>query len=640
LIAAADPTGDAVLLWAAANRLGINASAAAPALAARLVELDEQVSFCHPLLRAVVYQAAPVLERRNAHRVLADVTDPDTDPDRRAWHRAQAASDADDTAAMELEQTAEHARSRGGLPAASAFRARAAELTADPGRRARRALTAAEMNHQAGASGVARRLLAIAQAGPLDDADSARAQLLRARLAARSERGSGTSLLLVRAAQRLTTDQSVLASQAYSEALDAVLTAGRLGSRDAVDVALSVRSASWPRLPDGAGLLLEGAAILASEGHAQAAPLVKQALDVFRGHDAHADDAIWWLPLACRMAQVLWDDSSWLALSNQLVMLTRHAGALDLLPEALNSGAIIQLLCAGCDVAIPMADEADAVGLATHSEVAPYGRLMSAAWGGSVSDTQGLIDASAAVAARGAGAWLTASDVATAVVNNGTGRYADALVAAERGCERPGEFGLATWSSVELIEAAVRLGTPERAAHAIRLLSVSTDASATDWALGIMDRSRALLESGEVAENLYRNAIERLGQTLVRADLGRAHLLYGEWLRREGRRSDAREQLRTAHDMLSQLGFAGFVERARRELVGTGGSPRKRTTVAYDLLTAQEAQIARMAREARTNAEIGVELYISPRTVEWHMRNVFVKLGISSRRQLGEALPA
>jgi DNA-binding CsgD family transcriptional regulator len=321
-------------------------------------------------------------------------------------------------------------------------------------------------------------------------------------------------------------------------------------------------------------------------------------------------------------------------------MLTRHAGALDLLPEALNSGAIIQLLCAGCDVAIPMADEADAVGLATHSEVAPYGRLMSAAWGGSVSDTQGLIDASAAVAARGAGAWLTASDVATAVVNNGTGRYADALVAAERGCERPGEFGLATWSSVELIEAAVRLGTPERAAHAIRLLSVSTDASATDWALGIMDRSRALLESGEVAENLYRNAIERLGQTLVRADLGRAHLLYGEWLRREGRRSDAREQLRTAHDMLSQLGFAGFVERARRELVGTGGSPRKRTTVAYDLLTAQEAQIARMAREARTNAEIGVELYISPRTVEWHMRNVFVKLGISSRRQLGEALPA
>ena len=639
LLAAAEPTGDAVLLWAAANQLGISAGAAAPAVATRLVELDGHVKFCHPLMRAAVYQAASLEERKCVHGALADVTDRNTDPDRRAWHRACAALDMDDDAANELERNAELARSRGGLSAVSAFVARAAELTLDPGCRARRALTAAEMNQQAGSWEAARRLLAMAQAGPLDEAHDARLQLLRARLSARSDRGMNTSLLLLEAAERLAPEQPELARQAHGEAMSAALTAGRLGSRDACDVAQAVRAALGPRSPGGPGLLLEGACVLASEGHVEGAPLIKRALEILRDQEARAEDRLCWLPLGCRMAQEVWDDGTWQVMSTWLIEFARRVGALTLLPEALTSGAIVQLLTAGYDVATPMAEEADTVSLATGNYVGPYGRLLCAAWRGSVSDTYRLIDeATTTLVERGEGAWLTAAYVATAVAHNGWGRYDEALVAAEHANESPDELGLASWSLVELIEAAVRVGAPERAAEAARRLSVRTDASATDWALGIADRSMALLTRGKSAERLYRASIEKLGRTLMRAELGRAHLLYGEWLRRQGRRVNAREQLRTAHEMMISLGFEGFAERARRELVATGGSPHKRTIARDDLLTAQEAQIARMAREGRTNSEIGIELYISPRTVEWHLRKVFMKLGVSSRRGLSEAM--
>jgi DNA-binding CsgD family transcriptional regulator len=376
-----------------------------------------------------------------------------------------------------------------------------------------------------------------------------------------------------------------------------------------------------------------------SNGLAEGAPLVKRALRIIRDQDAGACEGIGWLPLACRAAQEVWDDESWLALNTRLIQLARSVGALTVLQRALLSGSMIQLLASGCAVAVPMAQEAEAVGIVTGCPLGPYGRLPLAAWMGHDIETSSLIaDAMLGVPARGEGRWRTAPYWAAAVLDNGLGKYEDALAAATRGAERQEELGLATWSLVELIEAAVRTGAPQQATQALKRLQARTEASSTEWALGIEARSRALVSEGEAAERLYLTAIGKLGRTLVRVDLGRAHLLYGEWLRRQGRRVDARVHLRAAHEMLVELGIEGFAERARRELEATGATLRKRTAAAEDLLTAQEAQIAWMAREGRTNAEIGVELFISPRTVEWHLHKVFTKLGITSRKQLGKTL--
>ncbi len=271
----------------------------------------------------------------------------------------------------------------------------------------------------------------------------------------------------------------------------------------------------------------------------------------------------------------------------------------------------------------------------------PTTRLMLAAWRGREGEARQLIaTVTTQMVARGEGQWLTAAHWATAVLNNGLGRYDEALVAAEQGSEYPDELGLATWSMVELIETAARCGSPGRAAGALRRLSEIAGACGTDWALGIEARSRPLLSDGEFAEHLYREAIERLGRTRVRAELARAHLLYGEWLRRQNRRVDAREQLRAAYEMLAAMGAEGFAERARRELLATGETVRKRTAVTADELTPQEAEIARLARDGHTNPEIGVQLFISARTVEWHLRKVFAKLGVSSRKELRRALSA
>jgi DNA-binding CsgD family transcriptional regulator len=638
LLAAADPTGDAVLLWAAAGQLGMPAGAVIPATERGLLEIDGSVRFCHPLVRSVVYSDAAPRDRRSAHSALAQATEP-ADSDRRAWHLALASADADEKVADELERTAMRAKARGGLAALGAFLARAAALTADPADRARRALLAAEATHEAGSQSATRRLLAMAQAGGLDPEDRARAGLLRAR-AARMDRGADAASLLLQEGERLLAAKSELGQHAYIEAFDAALLAGRLCSRNLRDVASAGRMASAGS-QDTLWLLLKGASMLATDDHAEGVQLVASALRTLLDQPEPAEDGWHWLPLACRVAQERWDERSWHGLAARLIDAARRTGALNLLPDALNSMAINQLLTAGCDAAIPIADEVDAVALATHRYVGPYARLMCAAWNGSLNEISRLIDeATPTLVARGEGAWLTATDVARAIANNGSGQYEDAMLAAEQGSGCRGEIGISTRSLVELIEAAVRIGAPERAGDVIERLTTCAGASGTEWGLGVLDRSRALLSDGETADHLYRRAIEHLARTAVRADLARAHLLYGEWLRREGRRVDARHQLRTAHEMLTQLGFDGFAERARRELVSTGGSPRKRVASHDQVLTAQEAQIAWMAHDGRTNSEIGVELYISPRTVEWHLRNVFMKLGIASRRELGHALPA
>ncbi|MFI7063782.1 AAA family ATPase [Kribbella sp. NPDC050124] len=631
VLAAADPTGDAVLLWRTAGELGITSAAATMAATTRLVALDGRVRFCHPLARSVVYEAASPQERQAAHGALAAAIDPGTDADRRAWHRAHAVSELDEEAAAELERTADQAMERGGLPAVAAFRARAAELTADRASRARRALAAAEAKYHAGALRAARRLLAVARAGPLDDLARTQVLFLGAQLTAHSDPGPDTPSELLEAAQLLEPAEPDLAREAYCAAFDAALAFGGTGGT-VLEIAERVQSAP-PRSSDGPGLLLDGLAVLTSKGLTEGAPLVNRALRNVRDQDA--GEGTRWLLLACRAAQEVWDDRSWHALTTRLIQRARSVGALTVLPRALLAGSMIQLLAAGCEAATSMALEAEAVGVATGCPLGPYARLPLAAWRGDDIESSRLI----AEAMIGEPTRLrTAPYWAAAVLNNGLGRYEDALTAATRGCERQEELGLATWSLVELVEAAARTGEQQQATDALKRLQARTEACATDWAVGIEARSRALVSEGQAAESLYLAAIERLDRTLVRVDLGRAHLLYGEWLRRQGRRVDARVHLRAAHELLAELGIEGFAGRAHRELEATGLPARKRAAVPDALLTAQEAQIAGMARAGRTNAEISVELFISPRTVEWHMHKVFTKLGITSRKQLAEAL--
>jgi DNA-binding CsgD family transcriptional regulator len=637
LIAAAEPAGDPVLVWRAARHLGVQAEAAEPAAAAGLADFDGHVRFCHPQARAAVYRAATPQQRQSAHRALAETAGSSLSPDLHAWHRAQATPHLDEGVAAELIRAAGQARARGGLPAAAAFGERAAELTPEPACRARRALDAAQAKRESGAPDAARRLLAMAKSGPLDELGRARAELLRAQLAARS----GHGLLLLEAATRLEPLDAGLAREAYREAFGAALTAGRLGLTGGMAqiaaAAKDARPASRP--PRATDLLLDGLAALVTDGHSVGAPMLKRAVRAFRDEAVPAADALRWLPFACQMSRTAWDDESWRALSVRLIELARQAGALAALPDALQDGTALRLATGETATATAMAREAEAIAEAISYPLRPYGALLVAAWRGRETEASRLVAADTADPAGAAdGHRLTATAWATAVLNNGLARYDEALAAAEQASADPDELGLATWALAELIEAAARTGALEHASGALRRLSAATSPAGTDWALGIQARSTALVSGDSRAERLYLEAIERLGRTRIRAELARAHLLYGEWLRRQGRRRDAREQLRTAFQMLGAMGMAGFAERARKELAATGETARKRTVETVTELTAQEAQIARLARNGHRNSEISAELFLSPRTVEWHLSKVFTKLGISSRWELRAAL--
>ena len=644
LAAAAEPVGDPVPVWRAAERLGVGVEAAAPLEAAGLVEFGGRVRFRHPLVRSAVYRSASPEARHRVHGALADATDPDLEPDRRAWHRAHATPALDEDVAAELERSAGRAQARGGLAAAAAFLQRAAQLTPEPASRARRALAAAQSKHQAGAPGTALNLLAMAQAGPLDELQRARAELLRAQITFAVNRGRDAPPLLLAAAKRLESLDATLARETYLDAFSAALFAGRLArGGDVREVAEAVLAADWGdsarRSPLAYDLLLDGLAVLTTRGYAAAATTLKRALRAFRDEPISEEDALRWLWLACRIARALGDDASWDELTHRQVQLARKAGALSLLPIALIERFGVQLFVGDLDAAASLVAEAEAVVEATGSQLAPQGAIALAAWRGHEAEASALIQASRQeVERRGEGLWLIATEWASAVLFNGLGRYEDALAAAEQAAEDPHELGLSTWVPTEIIEAAVRSGDPERAAGPLRRLQEISRAAGTDWALGVEARSRALLSEGEAAERLYHEAIERLGRTRIRVALARAHLLYGEWLRRENRRVDAREQLRIAHQLYSSMGMEGFAERARRELSATGETVRKRTVETPDELTMQEAQIARLASDGLSNPEIGARLFISPRTVEWHLRKVYTKLGVSSRQQLHKTL--
>jgi len=642
LLAAAEPTGDPALLWRAAGDLGISAEdAASPAEADRLLTVADRVTFRHPLVRSAVYRAAPVGDRRRAHRALAEATDPGADPDRRAWHRAQAAAGPDEVVAAELERSASRAQARGGPAAAAAFMERAAALTLEPTRRAERALVAAQATAQAGAFDAALRLLAAAEAGPLGEFQHAQGDLLRGQIAFASRRGSDAPPLLLKAAPQFEPLDVRLARDTYLDALAAALFAGRLALGGGIrEVAEAARAApAPPQPPRPPDLLLDGLAVLITQGWPAGAPMLKWAVSTFRGADVSREEGLRWLWLACHAAGIIWDYESWDVLSARQVKLARDTGALIALPIAFNTRAGVHLFAGEFAMAASMVAEADSVTVATASSIAPYGALALAALQGSEAKAFKLIEAGTKdVQRRGEGVGLSFVWWATAVLYNGLGRYQDALAAAQQASEDSPADLFANWAVIELIEAAARSGVPELAASALQWLSNSARASGTDWALGVEARSRALLSDSQRAGPLYREAIDRLGRTRLRLELGRAHLLYGEWLHRESRRSDARGQLRTAHQMLAAMGAGGFAERAARELRATGERVRKLATDAAGQLTAQEAQIGRLAGEGLSNPEIAARLFMSPRTVEYHLHKVFTKLAITSRNQLHGAL--
>ncbi|TCN44742.1 regulatory LuxR family protein [Kribbella orskensis] len=641
LTAAAEPIGDATLLWRAAELQGIGAGAAAPAVAVGLVELGARVRFRHPLVRSAVYRPASLADRQAVHRVLAEATDPEADPDRRAWHRARATSGPDEAVADELERSADRARARGGAAAAAAFLERATELTPDPGRRGARALAAAQAMFDAGAPNATEALLATAELGPLDDLRRAGLERLRAEVAFSLRRGNDAPPLLLNAAQRLEALDPELARETYLEALGAEIFAGRLSSgRGVVEAAEAARTAPRaPQQPRAIDLLLDGLVSRFTEGYAAGVQPLEEGLRALRREEGHSQDHIRWLWLGCRIAVDLWDDESWHELATRQVRLARDAGALAVLPIALTYRAGVHVHAGEFSAAAQLIDEADAITEATAGVPLMYTSLVLSAWSGQEAQALALVRASVEDATgRGEGRAIALAEYATAVLYNGLGRYEDSLAAAQRACEQD-DLGLFGWGLVELIEAAARSGNPEIGSGALRRLEERARAAGTDWALGMEARSRALLSDGDAADALYREAIERLTRSRIAVHLARAHLLYGEWLRRENRRLDARRQLGRAHDMFSRAGAEGFAERARRELLATGESVRKRMAETFEELTAQEAQIARLARDDLTNPEIGAHLFISPRTVEWHLGHVFAKLDITSRRQLRRALP-
>jgi DNA-binding CsgD family transcriptional regulator/tetratricopeptide (TPR) repeat protein len=643
LVAAADPTGDPAILWSAAARLGIADAVLYPAESARLLELDGRVRFRHPLVRSAVYRAATPHQRRRVHRALAEATDVRADPDRRAWHLAEATAGPDEAVAVELERAAGRAQARGGLAAAAAFLERATALTAEPQRHAERALAAAQTHFEAGALDEALALLDLADAGVHRQADRARVDLLRGQIAFAARRGSDAPPLLLKAARELEAVDPTLARATYLEALSAAMFAGRLvrggGVVEVSEAALAGPPPSEPpRPPD---LLLQGLAVRFTDGPAAGAPILKEALRAFRGATVLPPEEARWLWFASWIALYLSDDDAWTELSTRHLGLVREAGALTALPFVLANRSSVYAFFGKLDEAEACEEELTAATAATGIATVSYGALALAALRGREAEFSQLAETSVSEAqARGEGLALTITEFLRGTLYLGLGRY-DAALTAVAHAERYPVEGAANWGLIELIEAAVRSGQPQLAGTAMERVTETTRVNGTDWARATQARCRALLSEGDAADtdDLYRQAIEHCGSTNLRVHLARTHLVYGEWLRRERRRREAREQLRTAFEMFNAMGIEGFAGRAERELLATGERVRKRSVETREDLTAQEVQVARLASDGLSNVEIAGRLFISQHTVAYHLRKIFPKLGISSRSELGRVLP-
>ncbi|NJP95125.1 AAA family ATPase [Nonomuraea sp. FMUSA5-5] len=651
-LAAAEPRGDIRVLRHAAELDGLSLADAEPAETAGLLQLDAHVRFRHPLVRSAIYRLATDDERRHAHGALARAFDPARHPDRRIWHLAQAADEADEHLARELERLAGRARSRGGVAAAAAFLERATELTPDPAQRARRAVRAAQAKHEAGASEQAAALLAAADAGPLDDAWRARLLRLRGQIAFTSRRGDDAPMLLLEAAQQMAPLDPALARRTSLEALWAATGAERNGDAQGIRaVAAAIlngpaaphaaeppggRGTADPHAAEPTGmrgteptdLLLEGLATLFTQGQRAAVPLLRAAVDAF---DQVNDPR--WLPVACRAAWDLWDEVALDRLATRCVELAREAGALTFLPLALNFQAVAATYAGRFTAASAMTEQAHALTEAIAGAFAPYAAIVLAAHQGDRGRAQDLFDQSVRAAAEGAGGFVTIVEYATAVLHNGLGDHEAALAPARQAAGRSRLF----WSAAalpELVEAAARTGRADLAAPALAELAELTEAAGTEWGLGVLARSRALLS--ERPGELYEEAVARLSGTRVAVQLARTHLLHGEWLSRAGERAAARASLHEAHRMFDDMGAAAFAQRAARGLRELGDRPVSSAPSVLDALTSQEAHIARLVATGRTSREVAAELFLSPRTIDAHLHNIYRKLGIGSRRQLRE----
>ena len=642
LLAAADPLGDPPLLWRAAERLGIGPSTPASDRTQGLLAIGERVTFFHPLVRSVVYRTAPPHERRAVHLALAEMTDPQDDADRRAWHLAAAALGPDEEVASELERSADRAQARGGIAAAAAFLQRSVELTRDPARRIERALAAAQASLHAGAFDAALEALAAAEVGALDELQGARVELLRGEIALASGSVAEAAPLLLKAARRLEPLDLALARETYLSACGAVMFAGPAGADDLLRFGRAVTALPPPTGDRRAvDVLLDGLALLITDGRGAAAPTLLQAVRSFAGDGASVEESLRWGWMATAASNALWDDDGLRAVCRRQIPLAREAGALEQLAIYLIALATAVARSGDFAAASTLVAEAEAVTEATGTHLAPFAaKLLLASLRGREAEVAALKQATIDQAAGSQqGIAATVADWTTAILYNGLGRYDEALIAARGAASAAGDQFAGMWALPELIEAATHSGQTAIASDALERLIETTTPAASDFGLGIEARSRALLREGDGAEPLHREAIERLRRTRQRSELARGHLLYGEWLRRAGRRRAAREQLHTAHEMFTAMDMAAFAERARRERLATGEKTRRRTAETRDVLTPQEAQIARLAAEGLSNAEIAARLFLSPRTVEWHLKKVFSKLQINSRQGVRDALP-
>jgi DNA-binding CsgD family transcriptional regulator len=637
LVAAIEPFGDVPRLWRAADHLSIDPSAAAAAEQTGLVTLRGRVQFRHPLVRSAVFRASPTSDVRAAHRALAVATDPDEDPERHAWHRAFGTVQPDEDVVVELERAARRSMSRGALVNSAAFLQRAAELTADPARRGSRSVSAAAAKVFAGEMDAAAELLATAELCPLDIAHRAMVLRLRASLGRGHGQLAERAQMFHDAATMLEPVNARGARDAYWNALGVQMSIGRLGGGQE----LQRMAAAARRTPHGSAvrvidLALDGLSTRLADGYEVGLDLMRRALDACARSEASDPELLQWLWFVPPMAPEVWDDEVWDRITATVVSLVRAAGAMNVLPMAVQFRAEFELHAGESAAARALHAETETLVELMDRPDLRQASLEFAAWQGDDDALQRIGDFVRYMINNGNGRVIGLGEYAKSVLHNGRCRYEDALTAARKASEFP-DVGIYGRALVELVEAAARSGADAEARNALRELERRTRVANTDWALGMLARSRALLSHAEDAEAHYVNAIERLGQTRMRAHLARAHLVFGEWLRREQRRVDAREHLRRAHDMLSEMGAAAFAERARRELTATGETVRKRSIDATDALTPQEAQIARLAADGDSNPEIGTRLFISPRTVEYHLGKVFVKLNVKSRRELRNA---
>lgn len=636
LLAAAEPTGEPSWLWAAAARLGIGVDAGIPAEQSGLVNVDTRLRFRHPLVRSAIYRDAVPSERRQAHAALAEVISGPVAEEHRAWHHAHATDAPDESVAVELVQSAERARRRGGSAAAAAFLAYAVELTPNPVRRAERALAAALSKLDAGDPEAAARLLETV-AGANDELLSVRADLVRAKIAFATNRGSAAPPLLLAAAGRLHDLDPALARETYLEALMAAAVVGRFSTAVAVaEAARNAPAVSGP--PRAVDLLLDGTVVRLTDGYVAAAPLLKRAIDAYLADDkAGTADPRWHL-IALRVLLDRFDEATYNALSRRQLELLTATGELTALPNVLttNSGACVNTgdFAQAAALIEQSRSIAEATGTPPHRSVEAY----LAAYRGQEQLCVSMVRATIEEATeRGEGAAIAQAQFAAAILHTGLRQYDKAFAACSSALEYD-DIALRGYILVEMVEAAIRSGHHSAAEAALDELAERAAASGSESALGLAARSRALIDNGPTAEAEYEVALASLRRSPVVVYYARTHLVYGEWLRRQNRRTDARRELRIAHEMFTKMGADGFSERARRELQAAGEPVRDvrgtSTVTSKATLTTQETYIARLAGDGYSNSEIAGHLFISPRTVEWHLSKIFAKLGVSSRREL------